>query len=251
MKKRIVATGLILAMTIGFSTITYAESNSTIKIDDQGNLVTEDISLEAFLGMAPGEEKIEDFVISNESNDIWDYYILQETIEKLESTNNASGGAYVFDLRVGDTFESSTSLLAKEVGGYDADGNASDKGLDDLNELSDNELEADGYTYLTQLGAGDTTHMYIYLKLEGEGNDNTNGQEYTNAVGQLQLSFKANSPHHKGQPSIIERVTIRYKKIIKYVKTGDNNLIFLYGGLLVVAIGMICFASRKVLKGKK
>ena len=108
------------------------------------------------MGIAPGDSKVEKISIKNESDDLYDFYILQETVKALEETNNAAGGAYKFDIRVGEDYDSSKSLLSKEVGGYDADGAASAEGLSEVNEL-------DGYTFLTELEGSESTYLFIAL----------------------------------------------------------------------------------------
>ena len=193
MKKKLIALGLMVAVTFSSINVTYADDSkniSTVKADRDGKLVTENVSLDAFVGIAPGDSKVEKISIKNESDDLYDFYILQETVKALEETNNAAGGAYKFDIRVGEDYDSSKSLLSKEVGGYDADGAASAEGLSEVNEL-------DGYTFLTELDGSESTYLFIALEVIGEGNNNystvssnvdgSNGLGYTNALGQLKL----------------------------------------------------------------
>ena len=162
MKKKLIALGLMIAVTFSSVNVTYADDNkniSSVKADQEGKLVTEDVNLDAFVGIAPGDLRIEKISIKNESEDLYDFYILEETVKALEETNNAAGGAYKFDIRVGEDYDSSKSLLSKEVGGYDADGSASAEGLSEVNEL-------DGYTFLTELEGSESTYLFIALEVK-------------------------------------------------------------------------------------
>ena len=48
-------------------------------------MVTENVSLDAFVGIAPGDSKVEKISIKNESDDLYDFYILEETVKALEA----------------------------------------------------------------------------------------------------------------------------------------------------------------------
>ena len=259
MKKKLIAFGLMIAVTFSSANVTYADNNnniSTVKTDKDGKLVTENINLDAFEGIAPGDSKIETISLKNESDDLYDFYILQETVTALEDTNNAAGGAYKFDIRVGKDYDSSQSLLSKEVGGYNADGTASSDGLSDVDEL-------EGYTFLTELDGSESTYLFLSLEVIGEGNDNhstvsnsvdgSNGLGYTNALGQLKLSFKVESPSHQGEKTtkVVTKTVDKVKTVKKYVKTGDSMKLFVFGGILVVGVALLIFSIKRNKKTKK
>lgn len=258
MKKKLIALGLMVAVTFSSINVTYADDSkniSTVKADRDGKLVTENVSLDAFVGIAPGDSKVEKISIKNESDDLYDFYILQETVKALEETNNAAGGAYKFDIRVGEDYDSSKSLLSKEVGGYDADGAASAEGLSEVNEL-------DGYTFLTELEGSESTYLFIALEVIGEGNNNystvssnvdgSNGLGYTNALGQLKLSFKVESPSHQGEKTkkVVTKTVDKVKTVKKYVKTGDSVKLFVFAGVLLVGVALLIFSLKKSKKAK-
>lgn len=258
MKKKLIALGLMVAVTFSSINVTYADDSkniSTVKADRDGKLVTENVGLDAFVGIAPGDSKVEKISIKNESDDLYDFYILQETVKALEETNNAAGGAYKFDIRVGEDYDSSKSLLSKEVGGYDADGAASAEGLSEVNEL-------DGYTFLTELEGSESTYLFIALEVIGEGNNNystvssnvdgSNGLGYTNALGQLKLSFKVESPSHQGEKTkkVVTKTVDKVKTVKKYVKTGDSVKLFVFAGVLLVGVALLIFSLKKSKKAK-
>lgn len=259
MKKKLIALGLMVAVTFSSINVAYAddgENISTVKADKDGKLVTENVSLDAFVGIAPGDSKVEKISIKNESDDLYDFYILEETVKALEETNNAAGGAYKFDIRVGEDYDSSKSLLSKAVGGYDADGAASSEGLSEVNEL-------DGYTFLTELEGSESTYLFIALEVIGEGNNNystvssnvdgSNGLGYTNALGQLKLSFKVESASHQGEKTkkVVIKTVDKVKTVKKYVKTGDSVRIFVFAGILLVGVALLIFSLIKRKKTKK
>ena len=62
MKKKLIALGLMVAVTFSSINVTYADDSkniSTVKADRDGKLVTENVSLDAFVGIAPGDSKVE------------------------------------------------------------------------------------------------------------------------------------------------------------------------------------------------
>ena len=244
MKKRIIALGMAIIMVLGFSTVVYGDDNiATVKADADGKLVAENVSLDTFDGMAPGDKRTEMIVVKNESEDVQYFYVLQKTLTSLEESNQTAGGAYTFDVRVGEAYDSAASLLSKKVGGYDSNGNAREDGLKDVTELSENDVTSDGYTMFASLKPGETTNLYINISINGEGND----INYANAIGEMELGFKVNTIERRPENKVIPRLkTIVKNKIIKrYVKTGDSYMLFVYGGMLVAGIAVVVIAFKR------
>lgn len=253
MRKRILALAIgCCAMLLSVNPVN-AQSNASVYVTENEQLKISNVELSTFEGMAPGDSRQEEILVINKSDNEKDFFILQETIKTLEETNKSAGGAYKFDLRVGDTYKSSTSLLNTEAGGYDNNGNASTKGLGEIDELSNNKMDVDGYTYLTHLDAKCSTHLYMDLEIVGEGNDNKassantmlggNGLGYTNALGKIKISFKCTTPSHSGQD--------KFKNIIKEVQTGDDFSIGLYVLILLLGIGIVLLIGKIGSKEKK
>ncbi len=146
---------------------------------------------DAFEGMAPGDTKTQTIKLKNSSNDTMDFYISEETLDVLEEANKSSGGAYTYDISVGDTQESSKSLINAVAGGYeDGTGSGSTKGLGEISDLND-------YTFLYQLGKGQSTNVYVTLTLEGEGNDSTSAVDYSEATGKIAFNYRAYDVNHE------------------------------------------------------
>lgn len=244
MKKKLVALGIVIAMTLGFSTITYAD-NAVIKTDSEGKLSVSNISLDAFSEMAPGDTAMETIEIRNDSESVQNFYVLENTVVTLEETNNAAGGAYKFDMLVGETTKDATSLLSKEVGGYKSNKIANSNGLADVDEIND-------YTFMTQLEPGESTNLYMTLFLNGEGNDTAG---YANAIGKLELSFKTVVPSHPvipGEPSVVKSVIdiVTSNPVIQRVKTGDTTMIILPVIILLVGASLVIVGIKKRKKRK-
>lgn len=257
MRKKILIFSLMLTFILSCVNIVYAQEKlSTVKMTADGELTTENVNLDAFIGIAPGDTRVQEIAIVNDSDAEQNYYLLEETISNLEATNKAAGGAYVFDIRVGETYDSSNSILTKKVGGFDGAGDARENGLADVEELS-------GYTFLTNLDSEESINLFISLQIIGEGNDNssntstavegTNGLGYTNAIGQIKLSFKTTSPSHQGEKKTITKTIEKVKKkyVTKYVKTGDSIKLFVFAGILVLGIFLLVMMLKKKKISKK
>lgn len=245
MRKSVMA--LVAAIVVFFnSSMVFANNNPCVTATKDDTLEITNMESMEFKGMAPGDSRKEKILISNESDSVKDFYILQETVKALEETNKAAGGAYEYDLKIGNSYENAVSLLEIQVGGYDSKGVASKEGLSEIDELSDNNINSDGYTYLVQLNPGEKTNLYMELKLVGEGNDNKassantvsnsgNGLGYTNASGQINLSFKCSTPSHSGKD----------KTIIEEVKTSDEFPMLLYIAIFIAGVILAGFAICK------
>ena len=237
------------AQTIGFAaepvpTVCLNEKKEfTYYADEDEKVPVDGLSLNAFTDMAPGDERTQTIHLHNGSKDKVRFYISQKTLDTLEDDNEASGGAYKFNLLVGEG-EDAVSLLDTETGGYDASGKGSRDGLAEMDELKD-------YTFLAETDAGDGTNLYLTLKLEGEGNDNRSGNDYTDAVAQLALNFRAYDVDH---PLAKDKEIVEHKKRIinikktKLVKTGDS---IEYGIFTVVFIAGVTFVVAAVRKQRK
>ncbi len=257
MKKKLLALGMILTLLTGTVTVSAAQIpvvrlNDAEEFEyysDENGTKIDSLSLNEFAGMAPGDERTQTICLENDSEDMVNFYISQKTLDTLENDNQASGGAYKFNLQVGDNLEDAESLLDSEAGGYDANGNGSSNGLADIDELED-------YAFLATVESGDHVYLYLTLKLEGEGNDNRATNDYTEAVAKLQLSFRAYKVNHKVTKEkdkvIIDKKTkIKTVKKVVPVQTGD---VFKYGGFIIlfgVGVTLIVVAAVKSRKGGK
>ncbi|MDD6290745.1 MAG: hypothetical protein PUA77_02990 [Lachnospiraceae bacterium] len=257
MRKKFVVFGWVLALCIGLQTVVcmantipavrltdqdefeyYADENEKVKVDS--------LSLTEFSGMAPGDERTQIIRLHNDSEDTVNFYISQKTLDTLEDDNRSSGGAYYFNLLVGDDFSNAVSLLDSQAGGYSADGTGSREGLAEVKEL-------ENYTFLATVEPGQDTYLYLTLKLEGEGNDNRASNNYTDAIAHLQLSFRAYDVEHEvtyGEDTEIVTVEKRVTTTKKttQVKTGDS---FQYGVFAVILLAGVVLVVVAVVKRRK
>ncbi|MBQ1802299.1 hypothetical protein [Lachnobacterium bovis] len=154
-----------------------------------GNSVT--LLGDEFEGIAPGDTRTQVIELENKSDNLMDFYLAEETIDKLEEANKSSGGAYVYDISVGKNKDSAKSLLNAVAGGYEnANSNGSSEGLAEISDLKD-------YTYVAQLAKNESTNIYLTLTIEGEGNDSTTVVDYSNATAQLKFNFRAYDVNHE------------------------------------------------------
>lgn len=225
-------------------TVTLTNDNQIIYSDGQTDISN------AFGGMAPGDTRTVTICIENQSDHAASFFISQETISYLEEKENASGGAYTYDLAVGQANDATAiSLLDATVGGYDANMTANDRGLSGITEL-------ENYQYLAELGVGEYTNVYLTLTIDGEGFDSTDAINYENADGELAFHFRAyyedrepvvitETVTEKGQTTVITKIEEQLVPLASYVKTGDNFSAI--GGMSVLLMGilLILFAFKK------
>ena len=71
----------------------------------------------AFDGMAPGDSRTVVIKIENQNSHKASFFISQKTTDALEEAGKASGGAYEFQVEIGND-TNRTSLLDADAGGY-------------------------------------------------------------------------------------------------------------------------------------
>lgn len=255
MKKKTLMFGLVMVLTMGFTTV-YAdeEVNKTVVLTEENEIEYADDQADisnAFQGMAPGDTKTVTIRVQNDNSHNASFFISQETLNYLEEKENASGGAYTYDLKVGTANDdTAVSLLDTVAGGYDASLVADDQGLSNITELED-------YQYFTELDSGEYTNVYLTLTIDGEGFDSTDDVNYENAVGELEFNFRA---YYQDQEPVIVTETVTEKEpdtivtkvidqVVKQageVKTGDSIVMaVIFGGVLLAGVLLVVIALKK------
>lgn len=225
-------------------TVTLTNDNQIIYSDGQTDISN------AFGGMAPGDTRTITICVENQSDHAASFFISQETVGYLEEKETASGGAYTYDLTVGQANDgTAVSLLDTTVGGYDANMTANDSGLSGITEL-------ENYQYLAELGAGEYTNVYLTLSIDGEGFDSTDVVNYENAEGELSFHFRAyyedrepvvitETVIEKGPTTVIRQIEEQLVPLASYVQTGDTFSAIGGIGVLLLGILLILFAIKK------
>ena len=175
----------------------------------------------------------------------------------MEEAGKASGGAYEFQVEIGND-TNRTSLLDADAGGY-AENVASAEGLAEITELNE-------YRYMTALDPGESADVYVTLTLDGEGMDSANGIDYSRAAGAMEFEFRAyyaddrkpvvitNYVTEYGEDNVVTKVV---KKVIPKtvteqlvplangVRTGDPLTVTVSAGVLVAGIVIVGIAVKK------
>lgn len=204
------------------------------------------VSLDTFAGMAPGDTRTQILHLKNESDHEVRFFVTQKTLDTLEADNRAAGGAYRFRFLVGTDKSDAVSLLDTRTGGYDTDGNGSREGLGEIRQLED-------YTFLAKVEAGGSVNLFIELKLEGEGNDNRTGNDYSDTVAHLSLGFRAYDAAKKITYGEDTEVVKREKSGIitgktRNVKTGDESP---YGAAIAALLAGVMMVGIAIIKQRK
>lgn len=255
MKKRTLMFGLVMMLTMGFTTgAAAAEADKTVVLTEQNEIEYADDKADisnAFQGMAPGDTKTVTIRVQNDNSHTASFFISQETLNYLEEKENASGGAYTYDLKVGTANDdSAVSLLDTVAGGYDSSLSADNQGLNGITELED-------YQYFAELGTGEYTNVYLTLTIDGEGFDSTDSVNYENAEGELEFNFRAyykdrepvivtETVTEQEPDTVITKVIDQVVKVAGEVKTGDSILMaVVFGGVLIAGILLVIIALKK------
>ncbi len=259
MKRRALITALTLIVSMGCSVLTNGEEIKTVSLTKEDKIEyssNNNLLGKAFEGMAPGDSRTITFKLANQSNHEASFFISGETKKALEDINtSARGGAYELALLVGESSQKAVSLINMIAGGYTeaAQGmNASAAGLYEIKGL-------EGYQFVTKLGKGDSTNLYLTLTLNGEGMDSTNVVDYSNAVGQLSFQFRAyyevkepvvvkQEVIKKGEDTVVTKVINRVISTTGRVKTGDSPMVIVLGGVFLAGLATVIVAlvKRKV-----
>ena len=181
MKIKNMAAVLLLILTCGFSSVVSAAEIQTVQLTEENQLVYTKDKTElagAFDGMAPGDSRTVVIKIENQNSHKASFFISQKTTDALEEAGKASGGAYEFQVEIGND-TGRISLLDADAGGY-AENVASAEGLAEITELNE-------YRYMTALNPGESADVYVTLTLDGEGMDSANGIDYSRAAGAMEL----------------------------------------------------------------
>ena len=143
MKIKNIAAVLLLIWTCGFSSVVSAAEIQTAQLTEENQLVYTKDKTElagAFDGMAPGDSRTVVIKIENQNSHKASFFISQKTTDALEEAGKASGGAYEFQVEIGND-TGRISLLDADAGGY-AENVASAEGLAEITELNE-------YRYMT------------------------------------------------------------------------------------------------------
>ena len=212
MKIKNIAAVLLLIWTCGFSSVVSAAEIQTVQLTEENQLVYTKDKAElagAFDGMAPGDSRTVVIKIENQNSHKASFFISQKTTDALEEAGKASGGAYEFQVEIGND-TNRTSLLDADAGGY-AENVASAEGLAEITELNE-------YRYMTALNPGESADVYVTLTLDGEGMDSANGIDYSRAAGAMEFEFRAYYADDRKPVVITNYVTEHGKEDIEEIK---------------------------------
>lgn len=245
MKKKIWIMGLTTVFVIAMTTTTFAAT--TVEFTNDNKLVyrgTTEMG-DAFIGMAPGEEKSQSLTIKNNNSHTTTFFMNTDTLDYFEREKKASGGLYDVKLTLQPPDGTEVILYDSSLGGTtEAGGNyvSNEQGINAINDSA-----ISNTTLLTSLKKGQSAKLELTIGLDGESIRN----EYAEAFGQMGFDFEAmydtptetvivnkqNIPSSGARNEIVHT----FKNVIVAVKTGDTTTIGLFiavmtAGILVLAL---------------
>ena len=228
MKKRIF--GLTLALAAALSINCFAAEDGSVVYNGETLECTG--GMDAFGSMLPGVPYTDTITLTNTSKNI--------------AQDGASGAGYTVSLTCGDSvlygFDPATGEATGALLGGDGTGE-----LEELNNIL-GRTNGENYQMVATLEPGESVDVSLMLQADGTSLDN----DYQNAVGSIQFQFIAEELEPVTE-TVVNQVQLPPEVVTqtRYVQTGDNSLVWILGGVAVVAIGGFVFLSWKKKKKEK
>ena len=238
MKKRIMALSMILTLVFGLSTAAYADDTTPTAVFDGSDEIkynyqdTNNFG-NAFANMLPGEDRTQEIVLQNTSDQSVDFFMRTEVLKAFEDTEQRSNAAYQITLTVTKGADTTTIY-----GGAEADGSVrvggDEQGLKNMNGSLNDWLK------LATLTKGENAVIRLQVYLDGESHSN----DYQAAEGTFQFEFRAGYEEptvikQQNQDKVVTKTVVTdgpVNRIVRLVQTGDNAPIFLFVLLAVAAV---------------
>lgn len=241
MKKRIF--GLTLALAAALSINCFAAENGSVVYNGETLECTG--GMDAFGSMLPGVPYTDTITLTNTSENTANFYMDTNVVNTL-SQDGASGAGYTVSLTCGDSvlygFDPATGEATGALLGGDGTGE-----LEELNSIL-GRTNGENYQMVATLEPGESVDVSLMLQADGTSLDN----DYQNAVGSIQFQFIAEELEPVTE-TVVNQVQLPPEVVTqtRYVQTGDNSLVWILGGVAVVAIGGFVFLSWKKKKKEK
>jgi len=239
MMKKISAIVLALAVSVVLAfgclaadpTGTVVYNGSELKVNGQ---------MQGFDQLVPGVPKTGSIQLKNDtSNKTVNFYMSTQVVENLiNAAQGSKDGAFSIKLTCGD----------KVLYGYDAASNTATGALvggKDTEGLKELDKSLQGELLVATLDAGKTADVVLTITPDPLVNDT-----YQLSEGLIQFQFTANeltpqvenkTERKSGEDTIITQT--RY--LVEAARTGDTNLIFVAGGVLVLALAVFFLTKKK------
>lgn len=256
MKKKMIALVMSMLLAAGISGTVLAEGNATVTFTPEKTLEYSGITEEngviklgtEFEGIAPGESRTQTITLTNKNSRTADFYISAAAVEALEKAKESARGAgYEVKLYTG-----SSVLYDSAVGGYNDANQGSREGLSEMKALED-------YVLIATLAKGKSQDVTLEIYFDGEGMDNTQSVDYSNALGQFQFQFRAGYQDPSSDRVVYREITRQgeAEQVTNYVEiveervplsaaaTADTAMLGIGIAVLAIGIVMIILAARK------
>ena len=245
MKKKVLCLVLAAAMTIGASTVAFAEEFTggdhwavEFDGDSMNSNFTSDEMADVVYDILPGDTMRMQVAVSNGSDGETDWYMSNEIIKSLEEGSAAEGGAYAYSLSYISPSGEETVLYNSDTVGGEGSSEAGE-GL----EQADDALGE--FFYLGRLEAGASGQVSLAVSLDGE----TQGNDYQNTLAQLQMSFAV---EEAAPGTVVEKEpgeTIYQVTTSPY--TGDHSRAYLFSAAALASGVVLLVLARAPLRRRK
>lgn len=210
---------------------------------------------EAVMGMQPGDSILFTISLENGNSKNTDWYMSNQVISSLEdSSENASGGAYTYELAYTDKDGARNVLFRSDTVGGDRTGQAGEGLNAAANGLGD-------FFYLDRLQSGQKGTVTLKVALDGE----TQGNGYQDTLADLEMNFAVELPEDNapepganpgnnpgGNPGGGSGDPGNSGHSTGTVKTGDeNNLIPYVAALGISGILFLLLAIYSLRRGRR
>jgi hypothetical protein len=191
---------------------------------------------EALQDMQPGDSVHLTVALKNSASSTMNFYMTNEVIRSLEDGNDASGGAYTYQLTYLDPQGKKNVIYDSSLTG--------DAGLHQIDNGKNS------YYYLDELSQGASGTVDLTITLDGE----TQGNSYQGALAQMQMNFaveqavttggsssSSSHHHHSSGSSSSTETTIPQILATLVPQTGDTAHLLLLSLLALISGGVLLF----------
>lgn len=221
----------------GSAEFTGEEITSSFKTGEIADAVTD---------LQPGDDVSFMVEYKNTYPGVTEWYMTNEIVQTLEKANSArkvvkgtgtaENGAYTYELIHVDKNQKETVIFSNsKVGGEETPNNM--QGLEQATNATSE------WFYLQDLDEGEHGKIKLHIAFEGE----TEVNDYMDTDGALELAFAVEIPDEEkvNKPVKKEKKTPSKKAVKSRVKTGDDNHLMLYVGMLAAGLALLIVVLKQ------
>jgi len=217
--KKLITGILTVALALSMSVSVFAAEAAVVEFDGAKLKTSGDYSLDVSK-LEPGDETSVTITAKTTGAVQTDWYVDASVLKALEDLEEASGGAYRYNLEY-----NGKAIVRSMVGGEEAEGVSSQSGEKPAGLY---DVDLDGYVYLGTMGQGGSCELKLTVKYDGK----TIKNNYMTAKSEISIDFA---------------VEVKEGHTTKIVKTGNTDNTWMYetaGVVALLGIGYVLIQAK-------